>query len=86
MPKPRMFQILDRMNVEDGQNKTWNLGVCNQLVSLQESKQGCKVTIGAPVGTTMKVDRGELIPILLLVDKKAYDETQAKLESEGSDA
>lgn len=86
MAKPRMFQILDRMNVEDGENKTWNLGVCNELLYLQESKQGCRVTIGAPIGTTMKVDRGEMIPILLLVDKKTYDETQAKLESEVSDA
>lgn len=72
--KKRMFQILDEMNVADGDNGTAHLGVCNQVVSVEKTKGGCLVAMGAPEDVLYKVAiDNKSIAILLIIDKAEYD-------------
>lgn len=69
----RLFQILDEMNVGDDKNKTANCGVCNVFLGAQSSKQGARITMGAPIEAINGIGNGETIPILLLVNRKEYE-------------
>lgn len=84
MKEPRLFEILDAMNVQDGENKTSHLGVCNSLLSADYSAKqgGTKVTIGVPGNVTGELLEGESIAILLMISLKEYNEIKAKLEEE----
>lgn len=74
MNKKRMFQILDEMNVADGENGTAHVAVRNQLVGAQKAKGGCHITIGAPEDYLYKLmTDNNCIPILLIIDKAEYD-------------
>jgi hypothetical protein len=46
----RLFEILDKMNLKDIEDKSSLVGVCNQLVAADYGAKigGTKVTIGAP--------------------------------------
>lgn len=69
----RLFQTLDEMNVADEKNKTVNVGVCPDLVRADKVKAGVHVTIGAPSDQLIPLMNGEVIPILLLINKAEYD-------------
>lgn len=75
MEKKRLFQILDEMNVADTTNKTTFVGVCPNLVSADYTAkmQGTKITMGVPGNMVLDIQTNDIIPILLLIDKKEYD-------------
>lgn len=76
----RLFQILDEMNVADGDNKTSNVGVCNSVVAANYSmkKGGTVVEIGVPGNVVLDIESGKTIPILLMINKAEYDKTNSK--------
>lgn len=82
MDSPRLFEILDRMNVQDAAQKTSYCAVSNTLLSSQESKQGSKVTIGGPIGLTTKIMNDQVYLLMLVIDRKTYDFTKAQMEKE----
>lgn len=69
----RLFQLLDEMNVEDGEKGTALVGVCGGFIKADMTQAGTKVTMGAPAEYIHKLLNNEIIPILLLIDKKEYD-------------
>lgn len=70
----RLFQILDEMNVNDSNNRTATVGLCNSFISADKVKQGGIVTMGVPEEVVMDLFLGnKKIPILLIIDKKEYD-------------
>jgi len=70
--KKRLFQILDEMNVEDGEKGTRLVAVSPHLISAHKIKAGTKVTMGADDTVIQDIMNDRVIPILLLVDKKEY--------------
>ncbi len=75
----RLFQILDEMNVNDGDNNTATVGVNNGFVSAQKVKQGGHVTMGVPESVVMDLMfKKNIIPILLIIDKDEYDRISKK--------
>lgn len=81
----RLFQILDVMNVQDTENKTSHLGVCNTLLSAHyvAKTRGTEVAIGVPGNVTGDIFEGKVLPILLMISLKEYTEIKAKLEENG---
>lgn len=71
----RMFQILDEMNLDDEKNKTGNVAICNAFVSANKVKAGGHVTMGVPESVLMDLvfNKGNKIPILIIIDKAEYD-------------
>lgn len=78
----RVFQILDEMNLNDAENKTQNIGLCNHLVSANKAKGGGHVTMGGPVENLFEIMRGEKTPILLLLNKKEYERIESLMPNE----
>jgi len=76
----RLFEILDKMNLKDIEDKSSLVGVCNQLVAADYGAKtgGTKVTIGAPGNIVNEIYSGETIPVLLLINKKEYDKLNTK--------
>lgn len=74
----RLFQILDEMNLSDCENNTNFVAVCNEFVSLNKSKKGVIISMGAPESVTFEILEGKIIPILILVDKKEYQKRDTK--------
>lgn len=72
----RLFQLLDDMNVFDGENKTSMVGVCGDFVSANKAKGGTHVTMGAPQDVLMQVMNNEVIPVLLLINRADYEKRQ----------
>lgn len=72
MEKKRLFQILDDMNVTDIENGTRLVSVSSNLISADTIKQGCKITMGVPLGTVNDLMTDKVMPVLLLVDKATY--------------
>lgn len=72
MPK-RLFEILDEMNVADTENKTANLQVGNSVIAADKVTGGTKVSMAAPAEAIFQIMNGEVIPILLLVNKAEYN-------------
>lgn len=70
--KKRVFQVLDDMNVEDGLKNTSLVGVCTTLISVDKVKQGAKVSMGAEESVIFNIANGDVIPILLIVNKAEY--------------
>lgn len=73
----RMFQILDEMNISDGENNTSNVGVMSSFVSINKVKAGCHITMGAPESIMYDVVKGNKVLILLAINKDEYDRLQA---------
>lgn len=74
----RLFQILDEMNIADGDNKTSNVGICNSLVSADYSakKGGTVVAIGVPGNVVFDIETGNKIAILLIINMAEYNITK----------
>jgi hypothetical protein len=72
--KKRPFQILDEMNLHDSEKGTSMVGVCTSFISGQMTKEGAQIVIGAPQQALVDILSDKSMPILLIVDKKAYQE------------
>lgn len=74
----RVFEILDNINLNDTLNKTENLGVCFDLVSLDyKPKQGgTYVIIGAPGNVVNDIGKGKTKAMLLLLDMNTYSQQE----------
>lgn len=70
-----IFEILDKINKEDIENKTANVEVFPDMVSFNETKKGAHITMGAPVGAIRGIDVMQQKKILLLVsvDREQYE-------------
>lgn len=68
----RVFQVLDEMNVEDGEKNTTLVGVCPDFVSADKVSNGVIITMGAPESALHGIMNRKTMPILLLVDKEEY--------------
>lgn len=76
-----MFEILDIMNVADGDNNTDHLGVCPDLIEANTSKKGGRITMGVPHGVVEKLLGGKNIkPVLLLINLDEYNKVKKKYE------
>lgn len=79
--KKRLFQILDELNVQDG-DKTSDHAVMvgNQIVSMDYSAKhgGTKVTVGIAGNQVFDLQNGNKMALLLIIDKKQYNEAKNK--------
>lgn len=71
------LNILHQQDVESGAKTTGNVGQCTQLVDVSKYQlNGCTVTMGAPLSVMAGIETGEEIPVLLIINKKAYEDLQ----------
>lgn len=74
-----MFQTLMEMNIADGENKTSNVAICNQLISAQKAKGGGHVTIGVPENVVIDIMQDAFstnrkkIPLLMIIDREEFE-------------
>lgn len=75
----RMFQILDEMNVADGEKGTDNVAVSNHLVRVDKAKGGAHIVMGVPEKYLYDImsDNNKSV-ILLVIDKKEYEKVKAQ--------
>lgn len=78
--KKRVFQILDEMNVADGENNTEHVAISNSLIGADKVKQGGKITMGVDdkrfnqiLHQMMGGVDNKKIVLLLVVDRKEYE-------------
>jgi hypothetical protein len=77
----RLFQILDEMNIKDGEQNTATVGVINHFVSAQKAKGGGHVTMGVPENVVMDlVFNKTKLPILLIIDLDEYEKIKKATE------
>lgn len=71
----RLFQILDEMNVKDGENNTQTVAISNTLVEAKSCKQGGLVTMGVDQLRLQQLALGgkNHIALLLVIDKNEYE-------------
>jgi len=72
--KKRLFQILDEMNQIDADNNSRLLAVSSNFISADKVKQGTKICMGADEQGIIDIMNDDVVPILLLVNKKKYQE------------
>jgi len=76
----RLFEILDKLSVMDTENGTANVGICNEVVSVDKKGNNGFVTIGIPgdvaqrMVLTEKMDNKALM--LLIVDLAVYNKVK----------
>lgn len=77
--KARLFEILDVINVADGENGTANIGVCPdfQSANYSQSKGGTLVTMGVPNNVVFDIESQKLKPILLMVNMEEYEKVKS---------
>ena len=76
----RLFEILDEMNVADGENKTSHVGVCSDVVSVNKNGHNGTVTMGVPGDVAQQLVLGDkLKPILLIVNLDEYEKVKNQL-------
>lgn len=75
----RLFEILDKMNVNDGENKTSFLGVCDGVVACDVKKNNATITMGVPreVGLNY-INDNNIKPLLMLVNLEEYEKIKAQ--------
>lgn len=69
-----MFQILDEMNVADGENGTTHLVICDQLIEARTAKGGGHVTVGVPAEVIhwLTFNSENTKAVLLIIDFDEY--------------
>lgn len=75
--KKRLFQVLDEMNINDGNNKTATCACCFDFVSAKTANGGGHITMGVPTEAIMKIMNNEYKPMLILLDYKEYKRIEA---------
>lgn len=69
-----MFVVLSEMNQHDIDNNTSTLQVSGSFVSANKVKQGAHVTMGVPESCLFDIMNDNVIPVLMLIDRKEWDE------------
>lgn len=83
--KYRFFEalhLLQQGDIASGAKTTGNVGQCLQLIDARMHSGGCAVTMGAPAQELVSIHAGNKIPVLVLIDRKAYEELQYPAEEE----
>ena len=83
--KYRFFEalhLLHQQDVASGAKTTGNVGQCLQVIETRMHRGGCAVTMGAPAQELAAIHTGDKIPVLVLIDRKAYEELQYPAEEE----
>lgn len=69
-----MFDAFKIMNEKDAKEGTGKLGACPDFIGARTVKGGGKVEMGVPAEVLKKLWDGEVMPLLLIIDKKDYQE------------
>lgn len=71
----RLFEILDKLNQLDADNGTANVGICNEVVSVDKKGNNGYVKIGVPgnVAQELVLDSGKKALMLLIVDRAEFE-------------
>lgn len=71
----RLFEILDKLNQNDADNGTANVGICNEVVSVDKKGHNGYVKIGIPgnVAQEIVLDPDKKALMLLIIDLAEYD-------------
>lgn len=69
----RLFEILDQMNVADGENGTRMVALSNTFISGNKVKLGSHITMGADEEAILDIASGKVMPILLLINTQEYE-------------
>jgi basic membrane lipoprotein Med (substrate-binding protein (PBP1-ABC) superfamily) len=72
----RLLEVLDEMNIIDAETGSQNVGVYNQVVSVNSYKDHGHVTIGVSVDTAQELlglKKSNKRAILLIVDMDVYN-------------
>lgn len=72
----RLFEVLNQMNLNDIKNGTATVGVCGVFVESRLTKRGTEITMGAPIKTSTELLSGEIIPVLLLINREEYEKAE----------
>lgn len=70
--KPRMFQVLDEMNLDDVENKTKMLQISTTYINMRQESMGCGLIMNVPCSAQFGIENGVTIPILIVVNKEEY--------------
>jgi len=82
----RLFELLDQMNVEDGEKKSTLVCVCPDFVEAKTVKEGGVVSMGVPVQMLNQLFTEKVMPVLLLIDKSEYFKRIDQPATQSSDA
>ena len=66
------LEVFVEMNKNDTENDTKTLELCPDWRNANKTKGGAVIEMGMPEERLYKIMSGETIPILILVDKKAF--------------
>lgn len=77
--KVNNFDVLKRMSIE---NKDIRLANTSNIIRMDYTKAGTKITIGVEGNVIFRISNGELNACLLLFDAKQFDETKQAMENE----
>jgi hypothetical protein len=83
----RVFQILDELNVRDGnKNKDYAVVLGNQVLQADYKikKGGTEITVGIAGNHVSDLITGEKFAVILVVDKKQYDELANESHDNGN--
>lgn len=72
MADKRLFQVLDELNQEDAENGTQLVKVSPHFTDAKKVKLGAKITMGAEEAALYEIMNEEVVPLLVLVNKKEY--------------
>lgn len=77
MAKNRMFEIIDQMNVADGDNCTQHVSLCNELIRVDKVKGGGHVTVGVPADLLHRIITDpDTRTVLMVLDYKEYNKIE----------
>lgn len=79
MPKVNNFDVLKAMSEQN-----MDIRLCTTIVRMDyDAKVGTKVVVGVPGNICFEVSEGKLNALLLLFDKKQFDELKKAMENDG---
>lgn len=68
----RLLELLDEMNIEDGEKKTQLVAVSPNFISADKIKGGAKISMAVEEKFLYELMNDKYMPILLLIDKNEY--------------
>lgn len=70
----RIFNIIDEMCKQDEENGTKTVLICPTMIEADFKKEDTAIQMCAPGNQIERLVSGEVVPILLLVDRDKYIE------------
>ena len=67
-----MFEVLDKMNLDDTANGTQLVKISNAFVSGDKIKQGAKIAMGVDEQCLLDIMSQKYIPLLVVVNSDEY--------------